>query len=81
MGTNDRQQKSKCLSKPKDYTAFRKKTGGNFGLAGNPRAMSYLATIPTNHAPLGVLSTTGKCLNLRRFISIAIKETVASGFT
>jgi hypothetical protein len=32
MGTNNRQQKPKYLSKPKDYTAFRKKSGGNFGL-------------------------------------------------
>ncbi len=33
MGTFHRLQKHKCLSKPKNYTAIGKKTGGNFGLA------------------------------------------------
>ena len=37
MGTNARCQKPKCLDKPKNYTAIRKKTGGNFGLEGKLR--------------------------------------------
>jgi hypothetical protein len=32
MGTNAWCQKPKCLDKPKNCTAIRKKTGGNFGL-------------------------------------------------
>ena len=32
MGTHGLAQKRKYLSKPKDYTAVIKKTGGNFGL-------------------------------------------------
>ena len=34
MGTLGLAPKHKYLSKPKDYTAIRKKTGGNFGLMG-----------------------------------------------
>jgi hypothetical protein len=42
MGTNAWCQKPKCLDKPKNYTASRKKTGGNVGLESGKTMAKYV---------------------------------------
>jgi putative ABC transport system substrate-binding protein len=58
MGTNAWCQKPKCLDKPNNYTAIRKKTGGNFGLEGLPQLASDLVQrkpdVIVTHGPQGV---------------------------